>query len=219
MSEPGNAPKRASRPRPLEILALNCERQPRSLGQRETYRPNFEVNLVDLARLGRLALVMRIIREAFGGSQRIQFALRDSQPALRDRGFRFGRSRRKPLRRCPYLACSMKRRALPSLDRRSRRPAPSVLLRTLRPRSALGRLHWSSCGVGRGRVSCSRHQGRNGSTASPERAMRRCVRPEGQRNSLIDCVTRNTTSEKTITVPMLSVIESAKQLPNIGADL
>jgi len=85
VSEPSDTPKRAGRPRSLEVLALNCERETRSLGQRETHRPDFEVNLIDLAWLERLAFVMRIIGEVFGGSLRIQFALRDSQPALRDR--------------------------------------------------------------------------------------------------------------------------------------
>jgi hypothetical protein len=42
--------------------APNCQRQARSLGQRETHRPDFEVNLVDLAWLERLALVMGISR-------------------------------------------------------------------------------------------------------------------------------------------------------------
>ena len=85
VSEPSDTPKRAGRPRSVEVLALNCERETRSLGQRETHRPDFEVNLIDLAWLERLAFVMRIIGEVFGGSLRIQFALRDSQPALRDR--------------------------------------------------------------------------------------------------------------------------------------
>src|SRR6516162_10722644 len=85
VSEPSDAPKRAGCSRSIEVLALNCERQARSLGQRETHRPDFEVNLVDLAWLERLALVMGIIGEVFDGSLRIQFALRDSQPALRDR--------------------------------------------------------------------------------------------------------------------------------------
>ena len=85
VSEPSDAPKWTGRPRSLEVLALNCERETRSLGQRETHRPDFEVNLVDLAWLEQLALIMGIIGEVFGGSLRIQFALRDSQPALRDR--------------------------------------------------------------------------------------------------------------------------------------
>jgi len=85
VSEPSDAPKRAGRSRSLEVLALNCEREARSPGQCETHRPDFEVNLIDLAWLERLALVMRIIGEVFGGSPQIQFALRDSQPALRDR--------------------------------------------------------------------------------------------------------------------------------------
>src|SRR5262245_22135860 len=85
VSEPSDAPKRAGRPRSLEVLALNCEREARSLGQRETHRPDFKVNLVDLAWLERLALVMGIIGKVFGGSLGIQFAPRDSQPALRDR--------------------------------------------------------------------------------------------------------------------------------------
>jgi hypothetical protein len=71
VSEPSDAPKRAGRPRSLEVLALNCERQTRSLGQRQTHRPDFEVNLVDLAWLERLALVMGIIGKIFGGSLRI----------------------------------------------------------------------------------------------------------------------------------------------------
>jgi hypothetical protein len=62
VSEPSDAPKRTGRPRSLEILAPNCQRQARSLGQRETHRPDFEVNLVDLAWLERLALVMGISR-------------------------------------------------------------------------------------------------------------------------------------------------------------
>jgi hypothetical protein len=56
VSEPSDAPKRAGRPRSLEVLALNCERQTRSPGQRQTHRPDFEVNPVDLAWLERLAL-------------------------------------------------------------------------------------------------------------------------------------------------------------------
>src|SRR5262245_33436830 len=78
VSEPSDAPKWTGRPRSLEVLALNCERQTRPPGQRQTHRPDFEVNLVDLAWLERLAFVMRIIGEVFGGSPRIQFALRDS---------------------------------------------------------------------------------------------------------------------------------------------
>jgi len=71
VSEPSDAPKWTGRPRSLEVLALNCERQTRSLGQRETHRPDFEVNLIDLAWLERLAFVMRIIGEVFGGLLRI----------------------------------------------------------------------------------------------------------------------------------------------------
>src|SRR5215467_8860097 len=74
VSEPSDTPKRAGRSRSLEVLALNCEREARSLGQRETHRPDFEVNLIDVAWLERLALVMRIIGEVFGGSPQIQFA-------------------------------------------------------------------------------------------------------------------------------------------------
>src|SRR5262245_43185002 len=85
VSEPSDTPKRAGRPRSREVLTLNCESEPRALGQPEAHRPDFEVNLIDLAWLERLAFVMRIIGEVFGGSLRIQFALRDSQPALRDR--------------------------------------------------------------------------------------------------------------------------------------
>src|SRR5262245_8420253 len=70
VSEPSDAPKWTGRS--LEVLALNCERQTRSLGQRETHRPDFEVNLIiDLAWLERLAFVMGIIREVFGGLLRI----------------------------------------------------------------------------------------------------------------------------------------------------
>src|SRR5262245_58680648 len=78
VSEPSDAPKRAGRSRSLEVLALNCEREARSPGQCETHRPDFERNIIDLAWIERLALVMRIIGEVFGGSPQIQFALRDS---------------------------------------------------------------------------------------------------------------------------------------------
>src|SRR5262249_16317242 len=50
----GVIPKRAGRS--LEVLTLNCERQTRSLGQRQTHRPEFEVNLVYLAWLARLTV-------------------------------------------------------------------------------------------------------------------------------------------------------------------
>src|SRR5262249_15583492 len=55
------------------------------------------------------------------------------------------------LRRCPYPACSTRRTAWPSLDRRSRRPAPRVLLRRLRRR-------WIGCAghvAGLARTECS----------------------------------------------------------------
>src|SRR5262249_25489657 len=85
VSEPSDAPKWTGRPRSLEVLALNCEPETRALGQCETHRPAFEVNLIELTWLERLAFVMRIIGEVFGGSLGIEFALRGSQPALRDR--------------------------------------------------------------------------------------------------------------------------------------
>src|SRR5262249_51718628 len=71
VSEPSDAPKRPGRSRSLEVLALNCKREARSLGQRETHWPDFEVDLVGLAWLEGLAFVMGIIGEEFGGSPRI----------------------------------------------------------------------------------------------------------------------------------------------------
>src|SRR5262245_18648201 len=85
VSEPSNAPKWAGRSDPLKILPLNSERQTGSFGQRETHRPDLQINLVDLAWLKGLSFVMGIIRKVFRGAQQIQFALRNSQPALRDR--------------------------------------------------------------------------------------------------------------------------------------
>src|SRR6516164_325995 len=71
VSEPSDAPKRPGRSRSLEVLALNCKREARSLGQRETHWPDFEVDLVDLAWLEGLSFVMGIIGEEFGRSPRI----------------------------------------------------------------------------------------------------------------------------------------------------
>src|SRR5450830_494013 len=63
--EPGDPPKRASCAGPLEILALDCQRQPRSRGQRESHGPDLKVNLVDFTRRERLSFIMRIIWKVF----------------------------------------------------------------------------------------------------------------------------------------------------------
>ena len=85
VSKPSNAPKRAGRSRSLKILPLNCERQARPFGQRETHRPDLEIHLVDLAGVERLSFIMGIKRKVFRGAERIQVAQLNSQPALRDR--------------------------------------------------------------------------------------------------------------------------------------
>src|SRR5882672_496303 len=91
VQEPARAPLRPGLARPLEVLALERERDAVARRQRRAARPDLDVDLDDLARLELLRLVVRVPGLVRARALRIELPLRRAQPALRHRGPRLDR--------------------------------------------------------------------------------------------------------------------------------
>src|SRR5882672_9761990 len=85
VQEPARAPLRPGLARPLEVLALERERDAVARRQRRAARPDLDVDLDDLARLELLRLVVRVPGLVRARALRIELPLRRAQPALRHR--------------------------------------------------------------------------------------------------------------------------------------
>src|SRR5882672_8044991 len=85
VEEPARSFLHAALARALEVLSLQGERETVACGKREARRPDFEVDFVNLAGFQLLRLVVRMPGLPFGRALRVELALRDAQPALRDR--------------------------------------------------------------------------------------------------------------------------------------